>query len=149
MGTLGQWSADVTEHAHIDLIKDPARSGNNQNFDTQICRYLDRQEKCQVFMQATMACDLDLHGDSDNSDSSDGEENTLGSRQVTDYFKRAHALSAGDFPTAPCPYRTFASSTIAFHLASRPKMTNIVVDRAAELYGLPDFKPAIADYLAR
>ena len=24
MGTLGQWSADVTEHAHIDVIKDPA-----------------------------------------------------------------------------------------------------------------------------
>ncbi|KIK27357.1 hypothetical protein PISMIDRAFT_8193 [Pisolithus microcarpus 441] len=87
MGTLGQWLADVTEHAHIDLIKDPARSGNNQNFDTQICRYLDRQEKCQVFMQAMMAHDLDLHGDSDDSDSSDGEENMLGSRQVTDYFK--------------------------------------------------------------
>ena len=46
MGTLGQWSADVTEHAHIDVIKDPARSGNNQNFDAQICRYLNHQEKC-------------------------------------------------------------------------------------------------------
>ncbi|KAI5987306.1 hypothetical protein EDD15DRAFT_2389609 [Pisolithus albus] len=149
MGALGQWSADVTEHAHIDVIKDPARSGNNQNFDGQICRYLDRQEKCQLFMQATMAHYLDLRGDSDDSDPSDGEENTLGSRQVTDYFKRAHALSAGDFPTAPRPYRTFASSTTAFHLASRPKMTNIDVDRAAELYGLPDFKPAMADYLAR
>ena len=22
MGTLGQWSADITEHAHIDVIKD-------------------------------------------------------------------------------------------------------------------------------
>ncbi|KIK15955.1 hypothetical protein PISMIDRAFT_36397, partial [Pisolithus microcarpus 441] len=82
--------------------------------------------------------------DSDDSDSSDGEENMLGSRQVTDYFKRAHTLSAGPLR----PYRTFASSTIAFHLASRPKMTNIVIDRAAELYGLPDFKLAIADYLA-
>ncbi|KAI5995029.1 hypothetical protein EDD15DRAFT_2165284 [Pisolithus albus] len=150
MGALGQWSADVTEHAlYIDVIKDPAQSGNNQNFDGQICRYLDRQEKCQLFMQATTARYLDLRGDSDDSDPSDGEENTLGSRQVTDYFKRAHALSVGDFPTAPRPYRTFASSTTAFHLASRPKMTNIDVDRAAELYGLPDFKPAMADYLAR
>ncbi|KIK15672.1 hypothetical protein PISMIDRAFT_37888, partial [Pisolithus microcarpus 441] len=47
------------------------------------------------------------------------------------------------------PYQTFASSTIAFHLASRPKMMNIVIDRVAELYGLPDFKLAIADYFAR
>ncbi|KIK14430.1 hypothetical protein PISMIDRAFT_36176, partial [Pisolithus microcarpus 441] len=43
---------------------------------------------------------------------------------------------------------TFVSSTTAFHLASRPKMMNIVIDRVAELYGLPDFKPAFTDYLA-
>ena len=46
MGTIGQWLADVTEHAHIDVVKDPTRSSNNQNFDSQICCYLDRQEKC-------------------------------------------------------------------------------------------------------
>ena len=47
MGAVGQWSADVTKHAHIDIVKDPAWSSNNQNFDSQICRYLDRQEKHQ------------------------------------------------------------------------------------------------------
>ena len=46
MGTIGQWSADITEHAHIDIVKDPAQSSNNQNFDSQICCYLDCQEKC-------------------------------------------------------------------------------------------------------
>ncbi|KAG1775072.1 hypothetical protein EV702DRAFT_1199669 [Suillus placidus] len=46
VGSLLQWSANTTEHAHITLIKDPADSTNNINYDAQICRFLDRQEKC-------------------------------------------------------------------------------------------------------
>ncbi|KAI5982845.1 hypothetical protein EDD15DRAFT_2377170 [Pisolithus albus] len=138
MGALVQWSADVTEHAHIDVIKNPARSGKTQNFDAQICRYLDRQEKCRLFMQATTMHDLELCGDSDDGDASDGEEDLPKSRGITDN---------GKFPTAPHPYRTFASSTTAFHLSSKSTVTNMTVDDAAEMYGLSDFKPAIADYL--
>ncbi|KAI5986497.1 hypothetical protein EDD15DRAFT_2200093 [Pisolithus albus] len=147
MGALVQWSADVTEHAHTDVIKNPARSGNNQNFDAQICHYLDRQEKCRLFMQATTMRDLELCGDSDDGDASDGEEDPPKSRGITDYFRRARALITGKFPTAPHPYRTFASSTTAFHLSSKLTVTNMTVDDAAEMYGLSDFKPAITDYL--
>ncbi|KAG1888819.1 hypothetical protein F4604DRAFT_1915874 [Suillus subluteus] len=42
VGSLLQWSADTTEHAHITLIKDPTDSNNNINYDAQICRILDR-----------------------------------------------------------------------------------------------------------
>ncbi|KAI6018857.1 hypothetical protein EDC04DRAFT_2902053 [Pisolithus marmoratus] len=147
MGTLGQWSADITEHAHINIIKDPAQSGNNQNFDAQICWYLDHQEKCQLFMQAMTVHKLDLHGDLDDLDVSDDEEDLLGSRKITDYFGQAHALCVGKFLTAPRPYQTFASSTTAFHLSSKPTLTNMSIDGAADLYGLPDLKLAIADYL--
>ena len=37
VGATIQWSADVTEHAHIDQIKDPVRGSNNNNYDPQIC----------------------------------------------------------------------------------------------------------------
>ena len=146
MGTLGQWSADVTEHAHIDVVKDPARSSNNQNFDAQICRYLDRQEKCRLFMHATTIREPDL---AEISDDSEAEDDRSESKKVTNYFECADALIAGKFPAAPCPYRTFALATTAFHLSFRPTMTNMTVDSAAELYELPDFRPAIADYLDR
>ncbi|KAG2751368.1 hypothetical protein P692DRAFT_20872467 [Suillus brevipes Sb2] len=36
-GVIGQWSANVTEHAHITEVKDPTRSSNNNNYDPQIC----------------------------------------------------------------------------------------------------------------
>jgi hypothetical protein len=45
-GTPLQWLADVTEHANIMEIKDPAHLGNNQNYEAQICWHLDRTDKC-------------------------------------------------------------------------------------------------------
>ena len=44
-----QWTVDVTEHTHITEIKVPAESSNNNNYEPQICRYLDRAEKCRSF----------------------------------------------------------------------------------------------------
>ena len=32
-----QWSVDLTEHAHIEQIKDPAQGSNNNNYNPQIC----------------------------------------------------------------------------------------------------------------
>ena len=46
-GVPMQWSADATERCNITEIKDPSRSTNNQNYESQICRYLDRNEKCR------------------------------------------------------------------------------------------------------
>ena len=48
-GVACQWSADFTEHAHIKVVKEPGRSGNNHSYETQICRYLDRLEKIRNF----------------------------------------------------------------------------------------------------
>lgn len=52
-GAPYQWSADITEHAHITEIKRPAKSGNNQNYDSQICRALDCTDKIRRFDLAT------------------------------------------------------------------------------------------------
>ena len=54
LGVPIQWSADITEHAHISEIKIPARASNNNNYDPQICWYLDQAEKCWTFKLATL-----------------------------------------------------------------------------------------------
>jgi hypothetical protein len=41
VSSLIQWSADATEHAHITKVKDPAQHTNNNDYDPQICHYLD------------------------------------------------------------------------------------------------------------
>ncbi|KAJ6631893.1 hypothetical protein B0H10DRAFT_1937642 [Mycena sp. CBHHK59/15] len=52
-GVPSQWSADVTEHAHITEIKDPASNSNNQNYEQQICCHLDCRDKIARFDLAT------------------------------------------------------------------------------------------------
>ena len=52
-GPIMQWSADITEHAHVQEIKVPAHAGNNQNYYSQIAWHLDRSEKCFRFDLAT------------------------------------------------------------------------------------------------
>lgn len=48
-----QWSADVTEQAHISEIKLPSKSTNNQKYEAQIIWSLDRVDKCRWFDLAT------------------------------------------------------------------------------------------------
>ena len=81
------------------------------------------------------------------SDDSGEEDDRLGSRKITDHFQCAATLTAGNFPAAPHPYQTFALAAVAVHLSSKPAMMNMTIDSAAELYELPNFKPAIVDYL--
>lgn len=52
-GVCIQWSADRTENAHISEVKEPGKSGNNQAYENQICRTLDRTDKCHIFNLAT------------------------------------------------------------------------------------------------
>ena len=52
-GALPQWSADVTEHLHIDLIKAPWENTNNHDYYSQIRHHLDCDEKRQYFDLAT------------------------------------------------------------------------------------------------
>lgn len=78
-GSPLKFSADRTENAHITEIKDPARAGNNQNYEDQICRFLDRREKCRGFDLATSILEagvdfgeaLQDHGPNNQSDTSD------------------------------------------------------------------------------
>ena len=49
VGCLLQWSADTTEHAHIEVVKDPASITNHHDYDAQICHVLDCDEKYRLF----------------------------------------------------------------------------------------------------
>lgn len=173
-GVTSQWSADVTEHAHITEIKDPARSSNNRNYDPQICRYLDRLDKCRRFELATGLIDekqnIALAGVDSNSDDSDLEDAdndandddiepadseflssvTHGhSRLITNYFAIAQLLQHKPVGSVPLPLRSFVVERTAFHLAYDPSIRNITVDDVAVRFGLSDLRPALADFLHR
>lgn len=170
-----QWSADRAENAHITEIKEPARASNNQNYETQICRYLDRLDKIRRFDLATSMADakVDFRLPDDVDIDSDGEyedrdqlhcissttallariepvSSLAGpTRILCNYFLEAERLLSGEESRAPIPYRTFAGVNTAFHLTRDPSFKSLAIDEIASKYGIPDLRPALADYLQR
>jgi hypothetical protein len=171
-GVAMQWSADATERAHITEIKTPSDLANNQNYESQICRYLDRSEKCRRFDLATAIweADIDFRASDDTTDS-DGEDlkehrildNTAslllniypvvaltGTTQVnTDYFQMAMDFQCGLYPRAPQPFRTFVSAKTAIHLTRDPSFQRMTIEQVAENFNLPDLHGALVDYVSR
>lgn len=167
-GVTGQWSADVTEHAHITEIKDPARSSNNNNYNPQICRHLDRTDKCNRFELATSLLDREQSTEelqgvagefSDEDDESDVDDTPAGRRSgsrrpgqprsIMNYFSIANMLQQRAMRLVPVPLRTFVVRRTAFHLAYDPSIRSITLDEVAVKFGLPDLRPAMADFLHR
>ncbi|KAG1733957.1 hypothetical protein EDB19DRAFT_1896533 [Suillus lakei] len=148
-GVTAQWSADVTEHAHITEIKDPARSSNNNNYELQICRHLDRLDKCLRFELATT-----LLNEQQNIKTSDDIPVEFLSTiqhgrlcQITNYFAITQISLLKPIGSIPLPLRSFVVGRVAFHLAYDPSIRNITVDDVAIKFGLPDLRPALSDFL--
>ncbi|KAE9388440.1 hypothetical protein BT96DRAFT_960210 [Gymnopus androsaceus JB14] len=76
-GPVMQWSADATEHAHITEVKEPARSGNNREFEIQICRHLDRLSRLRWFDLMTSMKDANIDFRMDNQREGDEAEGFL------------------------------------------------------------------------
>ena len=176
LGVPMQWSADTTEHAHVEMIKEPAASTNNHHYDAQICRYLDRIEKCRLFETATRlssAAATNLNGGEDVPDSEideaavDGTGPSTGDedlqehptaflsdiwapkRTVPNLFAIAEKLLAAVPGTIPYPIRTFVSGATALRLNYNSSIRHVTIDKAAEMFDIPDLRAAIADYLGR
>ena len=63
-------------------------------------------------------------------------------RKVMDYFQIAHGLANNTSPAVPLPLWTFASSTMATHLAQKPTL-RMTISEALKSFRLPDLLNAI------
>ena len=160
-GAVMQWSADITEHAHVDEIKVLAHLGNNQNYYSQIAEHLDQLDKCFCFNLATYIGERvdqpvnddnfsdpgedDKHEPDTEKDHFSGLSNMV--RQIPNYFSISSSLLLGVKPSAPRPFHTFATSTTSFHLATKP-LLQLGIDKAATLYMLPDLHSAVTTFFA-
>ncbi|RDB15509.1 hypothetical protein Hypma_004166 [Hypsizygus marmoreus] len=170
-----QWSADPTERAHITEIKEPSESTNNQNYESQICRHLDRIDKCRRFDLATAIREarIDIRSLIDDyANDEDGDEfepdghitvlNTTATllsnispvsqltgttRRAGDYYALALALQQEGSQQVLHPLRTFIDGDTAIHLSRDPSHKRMSVDEISEKFKLPDLRGALSDYL--
>jgi hypothetical protein len=177
-GVPMQWSADPTEHEHSVQIKAHGRGKNNQNYEDQICRSLDRSAKCDLFQLTTTirVASYELSqetdpaitddNDSDDNDSQDiehpepraeSERSTCNMnsavfgprRRIKNLFEEAQCLANGEDPQAPTPYRTFSTGSIAINLNRAAAFKRMSVEDAMALFQLPDLYPAFNFFLQR
>lgn len=158
-GALPQWSADITEHLHITFVKTPRENTNGRDYPPQICRHLDRQEKCRYFDLATKivstAPDLDSQSDDPNHVFDDQDDDWTSqlpgitqsfepTRATPDLFAVAAVRQAD--PHAELFPRTFSTPTTAFHLNSRPDLSRSTIDQLSGQYEIPDLLQATHDF---
>ncbi|KIJ10239.1 hypothetical protein PAXINDRAFT_16741 [Paxillus involutus ATCC 200175] len=157
-----QWTADITEHAHVEEIKIPACSGNNQNYYSQISRHLDCLEKCFRFDLATYieshpdVTDLGVDDEAFKQDNEhDPDPNDLSLFEyynptcvVVNYFAISEALFQGKHPKALKPHRIFSTTTTAFRVANKPSL-RLTIDKAMAQFALPDLCTTICEYWKR
>ena len=157
-----QWSTDVTEPAHITEIKVPSCAMNNQDYESQIMRHLDRAEKCQRFDLATALQDPEdqqaavrIIEEVANSPDHAEDDAPLIHRLArflpfqVNYFAQSASLLKGKVPSAPHPYRTFAAEDAAFHLSRDPAYRRVAINDITETFNLPDLSAALAQYAHR
>ncbi|KAG2046507.1 hypothetical protein BDR06DRAFT_1014664 [Suillus hirtellus] len=148
VGALIQWSADATEHAHISEIKDPARHTNNNNYDLQICRHLDRLEKLRRFEIATTLKSHVVDPGTETEDEGGEEEEELNcTRVATNYFNRAKDITALSHQACPGPPRTFTTGNVAIHLNFNPTCTGMKLDDVSDNFNLLDLHHALSAFL--
>ncbi|KAG1867363.1 hypothetical protein F4604DRAFT_1544697, partial [Suillus subluteus] len=158
VGSLVQWSADTTEHTHITLIKDPADSTNHNNYDVQICQFLDRNEKSSIItqsrshQQAAASLTIDVDSDVRGPGVDEADPQTVADdlweprRMVTDFFKMAQQVSS-DIKAAKPPCTFLVGTSTSIHLNFDASIQHIPVDVVAEKFSLPDLRGALADYV--
>lgn len=169
-----QWTADHTENAHITEVKTPARSGNNQNYEPQICRFLDRIEKCRLFNLSTAVLDAKIDFRSLFSDNEDTEhvgdnlEDNMEVQNVpvvntSSLLEKINPVASltgttrhltnffseadtlrSEEELAP---KTFSVSRVAFHLRRDPMYKKMTIEDAQDLFQLPDLMSAIQTYV--
>ena len=164
-GSLPQWSADVTERLHIVYIKEPRENTNGRDYPPQICRNLDRKEKCRLFDLATMLegaisleqglvdqannpdCLFEFDDDWDwKSDLPDIAKAFGPSRALPDLFSAAEAIKSN--PDPPRFPRTFATPTTAFHLNINADLKRTTISKVSTQYAIPDLLQATRDFLS-
>ena len=161
-GALAQWTADITEHAHILMIKNPACQSNNIDIDPQICRYLDRLKKCSRFELATSLRELgNVASDGDNNNDNTAAANTDGDTRLfwsiiklgqpkcspTNYFSKADHLLESTPTSVHFPLCTFLGGHTAINVARDPKTNRSTINHIAVEFQILDLHAALGDYI--
>ncbi|KAG1717311.1 hypothetical protein EDB19DRAFT_1654258 [Suillus lakei] len=147
-GVIAQWSADVTEHAHITKVKDPIgltqTPPTSRDVFSHATAILREKSVTFAYFRGYTTLNSNWLPGLLSSSRSPGQP-----RPITDYFSIVKILQAKKVGSVPFPLHSFVVGRTALNLAYDPSIKHATVDEIAIMFGLPDLRPAIADFLHR
>ena len=154
-GHLLGCSTDISEHEHIQQVKDPFEYTNRKDFEKQMVGRLDKLERLRHFDLVT-AIEAENLSDSLRDRNSNWLlnlstiQNLRHAKQANhkDYFAVMKKLESSNLaPKYRNRIRTFkGSSFTAIHLTREAEIAEISIQQAAALFQLPDLYDAIREY---
>ena len=146
-GAPAQWTANVTEHAHIVVIKNPACRSNNVDVDPQICCQLDCLEKCSRFELTTSLQEVQNSSPDEDEEgfmavSEDDDTHLFQSvaklgqpkRSPTNYFAKAWQELVASRGSVQIPHCTFVICNTAISVIRDPKINRAPIDNITTSY---------------
>lgn len=146
LGSADQFTTDVTERCHKTEAKEPYKATNKKEFQSQMCRYSDREEKLHLFHSYLLwAAPTELAVDIGDSTTRTAKAHDF---DPTDpqLFPVQYLRTASGFCSRPIRHQfgnVLGNSTTAFHLNEIASLKAQNIDDIATRYRIPDFCMAV------
>lgn len=152
LGSLNQYSAETTERLHIPSAKEPYRHTNRKEFELQMCRFLDREERVALFWTQLQWRDLldgvDLHL-KDNLDSDeDPDPEDLENEKQAAMQELSTIVLPKPMPNFFTRKKAITNETTAFRVTVRAHWRNMTVNEVSTKFHLPDLENTLKEYVS-
>ncbi len=147
LGSAEQFSADQTEHCHITMAKVPYHATNKKEYAAQMCRFIDREEKVNLFsawLEWTQSNSNEIQALHPISSAFQLYGSSMQPRVYINRFQSIQGVSIPKFKNLFTSSEIACTDTTAFHLTGRISRQHVPLNSIASFYHIPDFPRAVS-----
>ncbi len=149
LGSVDQFTADQTERCHITMAKIPYRATNKKEYSTQMCRFIDSEEKVNLFASWLKWVNNDFKNLEDESPIT-GALEPNGFSQYKGHsingHRTTHNCSASIIKSLFASSDVPSTSTTAFHVTKWVTHKAMTIEEVTTIYKLPNLSQSFATF---
>ncbi len=149
LGAADQFTTDQTERCHITMAKTPYRATNKKDFNSQMCRFNDREEKVNLFsgwLEWKESTEIELQDSHPIMHQLHSFDHTDGLLKRVNKFQTVNGVSLAPIQNYFKTSSLTPNITTAFHIPTRVTARNVNVGDVPRLYGIRGFEDALHEF---
>ncbi|KIJ43886.1 hypothetical protein M422DRAFT_252812 [Sphaerobolus stellatus SS14] len=153
--TMDGYNTELPERLHINLAKEGYRASNHHDYETQMIRWLRRQESVDgytAFLEWVIPEyeAIDLESESDEEDEEDGELAGMMESEPNNHSQGSGSKDENEDDTLACPPGSTSWQGQTIHtVAKHVPLRSIPVQVLTEDYGAIDFIPCLQVFVSQ